>query len=396
MFRRVPLSLWFLRTLVVLIALAWCLDTHLYTSNHNYFHHLAHAFNNGSLHLIGAPRSIHDLTIFNGKLYLYWGPIPAVVLSPFVALFGTSWPDSWVTLLLGALISTLCLLLLRRSADLHELSPLRSQLLVAVLAFGSPMLPLALSGGVWATSQLFAVAFLFAGVCAGYGNLTTRTTVASSALIGLACLCRPSMAGASLWILFRVYEDTRDRGGAATIRRIALSCAILATCVGLQLSYNYGRFGDLFESGFTYQNVDRRFRLNAATHGQLSLHYFGTNFFYHYLFYPFPWSKQSWWGGSLFLMTPLYFGAFCTLIRKGALHSSVWPLWVTCALIAMPNLMVNGTGWIQIGPRYTLDYAPFLILLVARGISSWPTWLIVLSSLVSFGHYAYGVSYNYG
>jgi hypothetical protein len=162
----------------------------------------------------------------------------------------------------------------------------------------------------------------------------------------------------------------------------------------LQLAYNYGRFGNLLETGYTSQNVAGAFRPDGTLHGPLSLHNFSRNFYYHYLAYPYPYSEETWWGGSLFLMTPLYFGAFFSLFRKHSSRSPVWPLWVTCTLIALPSLLVNGTGWVQIGPRYTVDYAPFLILLVARGIASWPTSVIFLLGLVSCGHYLYGVFSN--
>jgi hypothetical protein len=49
-----------------------------------------------------------------------------------------------------------------------------------------------------------------------------------------------------------------------------------------------------------------------------------------------------------------------------------------------------GTGWLQFGPRYTLDYHIPLLLLTARGMRSWPTWLIVLLVVISICHYLAG------
>src|SRR5262245_46041565 len=53
-----------------------------------YFNYLADAFVHGQLYLRLLPISTHDLSFFNEKYYLYWPPMPAVVLMPFVALFG--------------------------------------------------------------------------------------------------------------------------------------------------------------------------------------------------------------------------------------------------------------------------------------------------------------------
>lgn len=358
----------------------------------NYFHYLAQAFNHGSLSLIEIPRSIHDLTIRDGKLFLYWGPLPAVILSPFVALFGVSWPDTWVTLLLGALIATLALYLLFTTAHIHHLARETSLMLAAVATFGSPILPLALGGRVWATSHLFATMFLFAALCVAFSSARRGATIASSALIGLAFLCRPSMAGAGVWLACRELYSCRGLPLLSTLRRLALVTAPLLLCTALQLLYNYGRFGEALEFGFSGQNVAGIFRADAHRYGQLNIRYLPNNFFYHYLAYPFPLSRDTWWGGSLFLMTPLYFAAFWAFKRPpGSSRWFMWSLWISCALIALPSLLVNGTGWVQLGPRYTVDFAPFLLILVAIGMKRWPVWVIALSSWISFGHYAYGL-----
>ncbi len=388
--RLVALS-WFLATLAALAALSWARGSLFKVNEHNYFHYLAHAFNQGAVHLIERPTTTHDLTVVDGKLFLYWGPVPAVLLAPFVAIFGISWPDSWVTLLLGALLSTLTLFLLRASTALYGRPGFRGFLLTAVFTFGSPLLPLALNGGVWATSQLFATTFLCAGICVALSPLGTRRILIASTLVGLACLSRPSMAGAAVWLLFRIYQNEKGSPFRRTGQKIGLALVVLGICVAAQLAYNYARFGDLFESGFSGQRVASVFQRNAILYGQLSFHNIPTNFYYHYIAYPFPITSETLWGGSLFLMTPLYIGAFWSVFRRGGPRGFELSLWVACGLIALPSLLVNGTGWAQLGPRYTLDYAPFLILLVSSGIQTWPKRLVLLTALVSVGHYLYGL-----
>src|SRR5688572_16233902 len=53
-----------------------------------YFNFLADSFLHGQLHLRLMPETLHDISFFNGKYYLYWPPMPAIVLMPFVAVFG--------------------------------------------------------------------------------------------------------------------------------------------------------------------------------------------------------------------------------------------------------------------------------------------------------------------
>lgn len=58
------------------------------TSDLPYFNYLADAFLHGQLNFRMTPPSTHDLVIFNSKLYAYWPPFPALLLMPFIALFG--------------------------------------------------------------------------------------------------------------------------------------------------------------------------------------------------------------------------------------------------------------------------------------------------------------------
>ena len=48
------------------------------------------------------------------------------------------------------------------------------------------------------------------------------------------------------------------------------------------------------------------------------------------------------------------------------------------------------TGWITFGPRYTLDFTVPLMLLTAKGIEKWKTWIIVLLVSLSVAQYMIG------
>ena len=70
----------------------------------NYFKDLSISFLQGRLDVDFPPGSeAHDLIYFEGKYYLYWPPVPAVVYIPFTMLFGSKTPDSLINSTLGAL-----------------------------------------------------------------------------------------------------------------------------------------------------------------------------------------------------------------------------------------------------------------------------------------------------
>ena len=51
-----------------------------------YYAYLADAFLHGQTSLRLGPPDLHDLSVVDGRVYLYWGPFPALVFLPFVAL----------------------------------------------------------------------------------------------------------------------------------------------------------------------------------------------------------------------------------------------------------------------------------------------------------------------
>jgi|GEM_PF-3916161 len=57
-------------------------------SNSPYFNYLADAFLHGQFSLQLLPVNHHDLAFFNGQHFMYWPPFPAILLMPFIALFG--------------------------------------------------------------------------------------------------------------------------------------------------------------------------------------------------------------------------------------------------------------------------------------------------------------------
>jgi len=119
-------------------------------------------------------------------------------------------------------------------------------------------------------------------------------------------------------------------------------------------------------------------------YGTFNLHYLPINFYYQYIHYPFPLNKETWMGGSLFLLSPVFFYAFKGVIREYQNPNIL--LWMISILAtSIPILLLMGTGWVQFGPRYTLDFTVPLLLLTASGVQSASkkmlTWLIVISIL---------------
>src|SRR6266498_1159444 len=78
-----------------------------------YFNYLADAFLHGQLYLRLLPKTVYDLSHFNGHYYLYWPPMPAIVLMPFVALFGVGFSDVFFNVVLASVNVAMVATLLR-------------------------------------------------------------------------------------------------------------------------------------------------------------------------------------------------------------------------------------------------------------------------------------------
>jgi hypothetical protein len=162
----------------------------------------------------------------------------------------------------------------------------------------------------------------------------------------------------------------------------------------LFLDYNLLRFHDPFEVGLRYHFMDPMFVADYHRYGAFDLHYLPTNFYYQYIYYPFPFSTKTLMGGSLFLLSPVFLYAFVGLIG-GYRNPNIWLWTLSVVATSIPILLLMGTGWKQFGPRYTLDFTIPLLLLTASGAQTRSKLLLgcliaisVLQYLLGFFLYA--------
>ncbi|MEW6404160.1 MAG: hypothetical protein AB1649_20380 [Chloroflexota bacterium] len=126
---------------VILLIYAWfAIYGNFTTWDHttHYYTQLADAFSQGQLHvdrepdkaLLEAPDpydetsrppfsdEVWDLSLYRGKLYLYWGPLPALLLTPVQMLLGRSITDNYLVFFFFAgllIVNSLIVLKLRKS-----------------------------------------------------------------------------------------------------------------------------------------------------------------------------------------------------------------------------------------------------------------------------------------
>jgi len=354
-----------------------------------YFNYLADSFLHGSVSLLTLPSNVLDLCQFNGHYYLYWPPLPAIVLMPFVALFGIGFSDVLFTVVIGALNVSLIAVLLRVASS-RGIATTRDRraILVLFFAFGTVHLTLAPLGRVWFTAQV--IAFLCV-VLAHIAALKYKGFLGFG-LTGLgiagAFLTRNHLILAAFFPFIFLLKEHYGEGVKKEIRYLMVGALPVIGAIAVFALYNWLRFNNPWDNGLNYHAMHPAFINEYQQYGPFSFHYLPRNFFYQFIAYPFPLRQTSLFGGSLFLLSPVFFAAFWSLKAKRSW--TVLPLITTVLLVATPILLLMGTGWVQFGPRYSLDFICPLILLTVLGIRHWSDKTLTALTVISIIQYLVG------
>jgi hypothetical protein len=346
---------------------------------YNHFALLAEAWLKGRLDLGGAPPDYargNDFAAFHGKWFVVFPVFPSVLLVPLVALAGQAEAvaDGRFFLLLAGLAPAVLFLAFEklRLAGESPRSELSNLVLSSLFCFGSVYFFCSLQGTVWFAAHtvaavLTALYLLFA--------LQAERPLLAGVCLALAFATRTPLLFAAPLFVFEALRATRletprGRGlvqGYAVGRlvRLLLVFALpLALVLAFGLWHNAARFDDPFEPGYRYLSIAWAGRI--AKWGLFDYHYLARNL--GVMLTSLPWLPAQ--GGAvqinahglaLWVTTPMYLWLLVAKRWSALARALLW----TVALVALPTLFYQNTGWIQFGYRFSNDYAPFLFMLLA-------------------------------
>ncbi|MCG8417279.1 MAG: hypothetical protein MJE77_04960 [Proteobacteria bacterium] len=308
--------------------------------------------------------------------YVSFPPFPAVLMLPVAALGGHRGNDVLFTVMCAALILPLFFAVLRRTraAGLSERSTGEDIWLVLTLAFGTVLFYSAVQGRVWYTAHVVGVALTLCYVlCA----IEAKRPVLAGLCLGLATMTRVPLAFMFPLFVFEAWRVTADSGPAgpggdrgSRVRAFAKPCVAflipIAAIAAIAMLHNHARFGDVLEFGHRYLEVRQKRQIEMT--GLFSYQYLSRNLAVASALLPdftttAPYISISGHGMALWVTTPIVFLLLWPRC-KTPLHR---PLWLTVALVALPTLLYQNSGWFQFGYRFSLDYMPLLVLLLAIG-----------------------------
>lgn len=359
----------------------------------NYMVRQADAFVHGRLDVDERPLHLQELLPWQGKWYVVFPPVPSILLVPAVAVFGPTFPQPILSILLGAINVALAHRLFLRVFGASSRTEARDEAagrlvagwLAVLYAFGTIQWYHAEVGSAWYVAHIVALTFLWLFLLEATGR---GRPVYCGLLIGAAHLSRlPTLFAVAflpLWSREVFFEGWRPR-----MRPFLLLAMGIAPALLLNALYNYARFGTFKDVQFILFDLLPMFKDEQNyRYGHMSLLYIPVHLKEMLTAMPvwrpsFPWVLPSQFAMAVWITTP----AFVLLLRARR-SSRLWlPAVVAAAAVALPSLMHGGNGFTQFGYRHTLDYMPFLLLLVGLGmrgtVGAWSRRLIVASILVN-------------
>ncbi|HYH92007.1 MAG TPA: hypothetical protein VD763_02520 [Candidatus Saccharimonadales bacterium] len=337
----------------------------------DYFVRLADAFLHGRLYVTEAPSWLNELIPAGpGRWYVAYPPLPAILLMPIVAVFGTGIHQQIPSAILGGAAVALAWLAFGR----FVLTPIARVWLTAAFGFGTVLWYVAEGASVWYFAHVVAVLFSLGALIF---VLDRRWPLLAGFLLGCAAFSRlPVGLAAPAFLMLalgigwplRLPEDRR-----AAMRTTILFGIGIAVPLGAYALYNIVRWGTLTDQGYTLIPGVLEDPI-YVDHGILSIHYIPRNLYamffrsWNYVDQA-PYLQPSWWGLSLFLTTPLYLWLAKGRLRDPRVFASV----IGIVLVSLPILTHGNVGITQFGYRFSLDFQVLLFVILAtvfeRGMS---------------------------
>lgn len=341
-----------------------------------HFFYLARSFSEGKLYVDDLPSDHPDAVEWQGHKYLPFGPLPAVLLIPFLPFFSAGVHLLWI----GYLFTLFNLWLFHRVLGLFGIAGERRRWALLLFFGGTVYYSVTLVGSSYFFAHIVVGTFLLAAILEA---LDKGRPWILGLLLGFAIMTRVSLLAALPFFIMLLWWRRSSKGDTPNTaslflplaRDFSVLFAALTGPIAALLYYNYLRFGNPLESGYSVATLGIDAFQQARNQGLFSVQHIPKNLvmmlFQGPRAYPsedaailqFPYLAPSQWGMGLIYTSPGLFYAFAARLKDPLVRAC----WVATIFGMLPVITYYGVGWLQFGYRYALDFLPFLILLSAKG-----------------------------
>jgi len=370
-------------------------------TQYNHYALLADAWLHGRWDLPTGPPPYamnNDFVSFEGKTYISFPPLPAMLMLPLVKLSGNpeNFRDGQFVIWLAALCPAFVFLVLEklRRTGRSPRSEVQNSLLSLLFAFGTVYFFAAVEGTVWFAALVVAAAasalyVLFA--------LDAEHPVLAGAMIGCLYLSRPPAVWMALLFALEALRVSIDGelptegtwlARARSIlerlkwrdlaRRYALFWVPILCAFAFVAWANHVRYHRASPFYFDHEYLTVAWRARMEKWGMINYHFLAKNL--GVAFTSLPWLpargermafgtpfKVNEHGLALWFTTPV----FIWLLWPKRFDGEPQRKWLyvvaalSAALPALMDLLYQNTGWRQFGYRFSIDYAVLLFVLLA-------------------------------
>lgn len=303
-----------------------------------------------------------DFVDYNGKQYLFFGPIPSVILIPFVAVFGENFPQMFLSfasiIITFAVIFQLCKKLNFKNDD--------ALWLAIFFEFGTVLYFVSLVNISAYVVQATAMVFVVLSVLEYFGK---RRWLIIGILVALAGTTRVTLFGLSVFFLLELLKTRKTPLFAKSLTFFIVPLLISIILLGF---YNFKRFNSFFDTGYTRNvTVLNRFGRDPSA-SFFGLIHIPANLYAEFLMGPepvknshyefvfeFPYLKANGFGLAIWFTSPLFL-----FLLKAKRKSYFYSALIGIVVLAIPSLVYFGIGVSQFGYRYSLDFIPLLFLIL--------------------------------
>ncbi len=332
------------------------------------FPELANSFLHHQLYFLDSSpynKFLNDNTYFNQHYYWPLGPLPAVILIPFVWLgnilgfyFFQGYLNSLLTLFLFYLI-------LKISRKINY-SYIDSAYWAIAFVFGSMFLGVVVINNSCYFAHTVATSLMFLAILEYFGR---KRFWLIGFLFGLILLTRLT---AFIGILFFVFDILflEKNNWKIKFKNIFKLSIVPIICFCLLFIYNYARFNNIFDQGYKNQILPPAFMDDKNNYGLFNLKYLPRGIYYSLINMPspvyssethlltIPFIKPDVWGLSIFITSPYLLYLFFMKIK----NKKATMLLIVSAITCLAILSSFFIGYAQFGFRYALDFMPLLFL----------------------------------
>lgn len=344
---------------------------------YDYFTRLSDAFLQRKVYLSEKPPWLTELIPYDGKYFVVYPPMPAVISMPFRFLLKDKFQQQYLAHILGAGIVVLISLISWKIKKDWKLA-LWSGLLAG---FGNIIWYLSATGSSWYLGQVTAAFFMSFAILE---SLNKKRVFLVGIFLGAAfvsrlhtILCLPLI----LYLLFDKKEWFK--------KYFYLGLGIMPFIL-FNFYYNYIRFGTIWDQAyFILPKILGEENMPWFIHGVENIFYIPDNLKTMFFALPkilnhVPFIQPSWNGLAIWITTPAFIYALGANIKERLVQVS----WISIILILLVVISHGGNGFAQFGYRFAVDFYPILFLLTIKGISKtklkWHHWfLLILGILVN-------------